>query len=119
MLKGGTALAAFDKPQRDALATLMISMSSAGISVYVLFWGLWLLPLAVLVYRSRFMPRWLGAWLFVNGVTYVVISAIGLLTPDYKDIASKVATPFLLGEVALMLYLVIVGARAQPAVAVA
>jgi hypothetical protein len=30
------------------------------------FWGLWLLPLALLVYKSRFLPRFQGVWLPIS-----------------------------------------------------
>jgi uncharacterized protein DUF4386 len=113
-LRGADFLAVFDKPQRDALATLLISFDRQGILVSEMFWGLWLLPLGLLVYRSGFLPRLLGVWLFVNGLAYVTISSTGLLLPQYLKVVSTIATPVLLGEVALMLWLLIVGARVQP-----
>ncbi len=70
----------FDKPQRDALAMLLINFDRQGVLVSEIFWGLWLLPLGVLVYRSGFLPRFLGVWLFVNGLAYLAISATGLLS---------------------------------------
>ncbi len=114
-LRGGDFLAAFDQPQRDALATLMINIDSHGVPISEIFWGLWLLPLGLLVYRSGFIPRFLGVWLFINGLAYLVLSAMGLLVPEHARIASTIATPVLFGEVALMLWLLIVGARGQPA----
>jgi Domain of unknown function (DUF4386) len=110
-LRGGEFLAAFDKPQRDALALLLIDVDQRSVLVSEVFWGLWLLPLGVLVYRSRFLPRFLGGWLIVNGVAYVVISAAGLWWPEHQKSVSTIATPVLFGEVALMLWLLIVGAR--------
>jgi hypothetical protein len=49
-VQGSNLLAVFDKPQRDALATLLINIDRQGVPVSELFWGLWLLPLAWLVY---------------------------------------------------------------------
>ena len=107
-------LAAFDQPQRDALATLMLSFDRKGVLVSEVFWGLWLLPLGILVYRSGFIPRLLGIWLFVNGVAYLLISSTGLMWPEYVKVVDTVTMPVLFGEVAFMLWLLIVGARAQP-----
>ena len=76
-----------------------------------IFWGLWLIPLAILVYRSRFLPRFLGVWLILNGVAYVILSFTGLLLPQYYNVAFHSAFPVLFGEVAFMLWLVIKGAR--------
>jgi hypothetical protein len=113
-VRGAEFLAAFDKPQRDALATLLINVDRQGVLVSEIFWGLWLLPLGLLVYRSGVIPRLLGAWLFINGLAYLAISATGLVLPHHLETVSTMATPVLFGEVALMLWLLIVGVRASP-----
>jgi hypothetical protein len=113
-VRGADSLAAFDKPQRDAVATLLINFDRKGLLVSEIFWGLWLLPLGMLVHRSGFLPRLIGIWLFVNGLAYLAISATGLLLPQYSKLVSTIATPALFGEVALMLWLLIFGARARP-----
>jgi hypothetical protein len=110
-LRGADFLAAFDKPQRDVLATLLINVDRHGVIVSEMFWGLWLLPLGMLVYRSGFLPRFLGVWLFINGLAYVTISTTGLVLPQYLEEVFRVATPLLFGEMALMLWLLIVGVR--------
>ena len=108
---GNALLSAFDKPQRDALATLLINIDKLGVPVSQLFWGLWLLPLALLVYRSGFLPRFLGVWLALNGIAYVVISFTGILFPEQVQIIKTISFPILLGEVAFLLWLLIVGAK--------
>ena len=114
LLRDADFLSAFDQPQRDALVTLLMNFDRQSVYVSVMFWGLWLLPLGVLVHRSGFLPRFLGYWLYVNGLAYVVLSLTGLLLPDYYRPALTIATPLLFGEVALMLWLLIKGARVQP-----
>jgi hypothetical protein len=76
-----------------------------------ILWGVWLLPLAVLVYRSHFLPRFLGVWLTINGFAYVVLSFTGILLPQYQGKVFSLSMPALFGEVAIMLWLVIRGAR--------
>jgi len=76
-----------------------------------IFWGLWLVPLALLVYRSRFLPRFLGVWLAIDGLAYVILSLTGLLSPQYYDQVLTYAQPATFGEVAFMLWLVIKGAK--------
>jgi len=59
------------------------------------------------VYRSRFLPRFLGVWLIINGFAYLAMSFTGLLLPQYEDMVSNIAFPALLGEMAFMLWLVV------------
>src|SRR5207253_11379711 len=53
---GADFLAIFDKPQRDALAYLFVRLHSQGSSIDEMFWGLWLFPFGLLVFRSGFWP---------------------------------------------------------------
>jgi Domain of unknown function (DUF4386) len=114
LVRGADFLSAFDKPQRDALAMLFIRLHHQEIIAAEVLWGLWLFPLAILVYRSRFLPRFLGIWLIINGFAYLTISFTGLLLPQYEGMVSNLAFPALLGEMAFMLWLVIKGAKPQP-----
>jgi len=111
VVKGAAFLSAFDKPQRDALVMLLLRMHDHQNTAAEILWGLWLLPLAVLVLRSRFMPRFVGVWLVINGVAYVILSFTGVLLPQYQGKVFAFSQPALLGEVAFMLWLVVRGAR--------
>lgn len=115
--RGADFLSVFEAPQRDALAMLFLRLHHHGVAANEIFWGLWLFPLAVLVIRSRFLPRFLGYWLIINGFAYLIISLTSLLLPAYEGSVSDIAFPALLGELAFMLWLVIKGAQPQPLVA--
>ena len=90
---------------------LFLNLHHYGFVVAEIFWGLWLLPLALLVYRSRFLPRFLGVWLVLDGFAYVILSLTSVLLPQYSDKVSTYSQPALFGEVAFMLWLVIKGAK--------
>jgi hypothetical protein len=114
VVRGADFLFVFEKPQRDALAMLFLRLHRQEIVAAEILWGLWLFPLAILVYRSRFLPRFLGIWLIINGFAYLAMSLTGLLLPQYEHAVSNIAFPAQLGEIALMLWLLIVGAKPQP-----
>jgi len=114
LVRGAEFLSVFEKPQRDALAMLFLRIHGQEIVAAEILWGLWLFPLAILTYRSRFLPRFLGVWLIINGFAYLATSLTGLLLPQYDNMVSNVALPAQLGEVAFMLWLVIKGAKPQP-----
>jgi hypothetical protein len=118
-VRGADFLSVFDKPQRDALAMLFLRLRDHQNTAAEILWGLWLIPLALLVYRSRFLPRFLGVWLVINGLAYVTMSFTGTLKPEYQAKVFIFSQPALVAELALMLWLVIKGAKPQPLDAVA
>jgi hypothetical protein len=79
-----------------------------------IFWGLWLIPYGLLVYKSRFLPRILGVWLIIACFAYLALSLTGFLLPAYEDQVNNVAQPILLGELATMLWLLIMGVNEKP-----
>jgi hypothetical protein len=117
--RGADFLSVFDKPQRDALAMLFLRLRDHQNTAAEVLWGVWLLPLAMLVYRSRFLPRFLGVWLILNGIAYVILSLTGELLPQYQHQVFDLSRPVRFGELALMLWLLIKGARPPAEVTVA
>ena len=111
LIRGADFLSIIDKPQRDALAMLFLNLHGRGFVVAEMFWGLWLFPLALLVYKSRFLPRFLGVWLTLAGFAWVILSLTGILSPQYQDRVNSYLQPALVGEIAFMFWLLVKGAR--------
>ena len=111
LVRGADFLSIVEKPQREAFAMLFLNLHHHGIVVAEIFWGLWLFPLALLVYRSRFLPRFLGVWLAFAGVAWVILSLTGILLPQYQGKVDSYSQPAMFGEIAFMLWLLIKGAR--------
>jgi hypothetical protein len=77
-------------------------------------WGLWLIPLARLVYNCGFLPKVLGFLLLINGIGFIVSSLSFVLLPNYAALVNKLVLPtYFLGELPLMLWMMIMGARAS------
>lgn len=114
LVRGADFLSVFDKPQRDALAMLFLRLHHSGVVANEVFWGLWLFPFGMLVFRSGFLPRFLGVWLIINGLAYLMISATGLLWPQYEQTVWNAAFPATLGEIVIVLWLLIKGAKVSP-----
>jgi hypothetical protein len=111
LFRGGDFLVVFDKPQRDALAMLFLRLYNHGQFIAEVFWGLWLFPLGLLIYRSGFIPRFIGVWLMINCFGWLVLSFTALFFPDNYNALLGYLQPLLFGEMALMLYLLIKGAK--------
>jgi hypothetical protein len=111
LFRGGEFLTVFDKPQRDALAMLFLRLHSNGHFINEIFWGLWLFPFGLLVFRSGFLPRFLGIWLMINCFPWLILSVTALFFPAYYDPIFRFSQPVLFGELAIMLWLLIKGAK--------
>lgn len=102
---------AFSPQQLDALAYLFLRLHGRGITVASIFWGLWLFPFGILVMRSGFIPRPIGVLLIVAGSGYLASSFTTLLLPDYASVVNPVAMALEMGELPVMFWLLIWGAR--------
>ena len=113
LVTGTSFLSAFSDAQRDALAMLFLRLHHYELLASLVFGGLWLFPFGILVFRSRFLPRILGVWLVINGFAWLAISFSGFLAPQYASTVSTITSPILFGEIAIMLWLLIMGAKDQ------
>jgi hypothetical protein len=112
LIAGGSFLSVFEKPQRDALALLFLNIHFQGIMVAQVFWGLWLIPFGLLVYKSGFLPRFLGVLLIVACFGYLAdsLGSFGVL----PQIVSRIVGPLTICELPIIFWLLIVGAKDQP-----
>jgi hypothetical protein len=114
LVSGADFLSAFEKGQLDALAYLFLRLHGQGFVVVEIFWGLWLFPFGVLVIRSGFIPRFLGVLLFVAGFGYLASSFTSLLLPQYAHLVDQFAMVLTAGELPIIFWLLIWGAKDQP-----
>jgi len=114
LVSGADFLSAFEKGQLDALAYLFLRLHGQGFVVAEIFWGLWLFPFGVLVIRSGFIPRFLGVLLFIAGFGYLASSFAALLLPQYARLVDQFAMVLTAGELPIIFWLLIWGAKDQP-----
>jgi hypothetical protein len=111
LFRGGEFLTVFDKPQRDALAMLFIRLHSQGEFISEIFWGVWLFPFGLLVFRSGFLPRLLGVWLIIACFAWIALSITAQFFPYNYETAFAWLQPAFFAEMAIMLWLLIRGAK--------
>lgn len=77
------------------------------------FFGLWLLPMGYLVYRSGMIPRVIGILLAVGCFGYLVDTFARFTASDLDAALSPyvVVTPAAVAEVSMMLWLLIKGVK--------
>lgn len=99
-----------------AMAMAFLELREYGIVVVSAYWGLWLFPFGLLVMKSGFFPRILGIVLIIAGFADVVGSFIALLAPDFaEDLSWFLLVPEVAGELSMMLWLLVKGAKVKPA----
>lgn len=116
LLNGASYWSAFDKAQLEALAQGFLGLSSRGVDAMSAYSGLWLLPLGLLAYKSRFIPRLLGVFVLVAAAAYLVSAATAFVFPAYHSFVFWGAAPLYgLGEIGIIGWLLIKGAREDTA----
>jgi hypothetical protein len=109
LLKGTDFLKVFEVDQLHALAMTFLNMNDQGIIIAGIFWGLWLLPLGYLVYKSGYFPKLIGYLVIIAGIAYTLDSFVRILSPEAFFL--PLFQILILGEVAFMLWVVFKGAK--------
>ena len=112
LVRGGGYLSVFDKGQLEALAMLFLHLHFQGFVVAQVFWGLWLIPFGILVYKSGFLPRILGVLLIIACFGYLAnsLDGFGVLPHGVSSVVGQLT----ICELPIILWLLIMGARDQP-----
>jgi hypothetical protein len=105
-------LAAFSQDQLQALARVTLREAGAGNTVALMFFGFYCLLLASLVFKARFLPRWLGLPLVLAGFGWLVGVITSLLVPSLA-ISGALIPVSGLGEALFTLWILIVGVNAE------
>ena len=96
----------------DAVAGQFADMHAAGYLIAQIFFGLWLLPLGYLVYRSEFFPRAIGVLLAIGCFGYLVDTFVQFLAPGIAETVEPfVVAPAAVGELSLVVWLLVKGVR--------
>jgi hypothetical protein len=102
---------AYSAAQLEGLAYLSINVYKAGWVTAQLFFGTWLFPLGYLVYKSGFLPRFLGVLLVLDGIAVLVWFLQALLLPDYNAIHYPGLALSFVAEFGLGLWLLVKGVK--------
>jgi hypothetical protein len=112
LLGGSDFLKVFPAGQLQALAMMFIELQKYGTVIAGVFWGLWLLPLGTLVFRSGWFPRVFGILLLAGGACYLLDSLLAFVLPDLRESISPILNGLLtIGEVPFILWLLVRGPR--------
>lgn len=114
LVKGTKGLSAL--APADVQAQVMMKLASADHQSLTaeVFWGLWLFPFGLLVYRSGFLPKFFGVFLMLGCLGYLVQIVSQVMWPVWfraSGISTIVSLPSAIGEIGTCLWLLIMGAK--------
>ncbi len=105
-------VAAFGAAGSNTLVLLLLDIHHYGFLIAEIFFGLWLVPMGYLAYKSGMFPKALGVALNVAAVCYLVDMLALFLVPDFgQKIAGFLAIPPTIAECWMVAYLLVKGVK--------
>jgi hypothetical protein len=110
LLSGADYLSVFSVDQLHAQMMLFLELHEHGITIALIFWGLWLFPLGYLVFKSGFLPKILGVLLMIGCIGYLIDALTTMLFSDFDMTVSQFT---FVGELLFPLWLVFKGVNVE------
>ena len=107
----GSHMQAYSAAQLEGLGLLSAGVYKVGFVTAQLFFGTWLFPLGYLIYKSGYLPRFLGVLLLLDGIAVLIWFFQALVLPDHPAITSPGIVVSLVAEVGLTLWLLVRGVK--------
>lgn len=117
LIGGADYLKSLSQQALQERVMFLLDSYNNGIKIAQLFWGLWLLPFGYLVYRSGFLPKFLGIFLMLGCLSYLINVFGRTLIPHYGQlgISSYIQLPASIGEIGTCLWLLAMGIKQSKA----
>jgi Domain of unknown function (DUF4386) len=110
LLGGAHFLTVFKIDQLQALTLLCHTWFNTSYNISMVFWGLHIILIGCLIFRSAFLPRILGALLAIGGLGYLTNSFADFLAPTFGDaLGLYIVVPGAVAELLLILWLLVIG----------
>lgn len=96
--------------QALAEMSLFLNLHEYGIQIAGIFWGLWLLPMGYLVFKSNYIPKIIGVLLLIGCLGYLIDFVTFFVFPNFGVVLSGYTW---LGEVLMVFWLLIKGVNIE------
>lgn len=96
----------FSIKESQNLTMLFSEIYNHGTHIAVIFWGLWLFPLGILIYKlNTRVSKFIGFMLFIAGAGYILDSLTLFIYPHLNTVTLSDYTSY--GEILLMIWLLV------------
>jgi len=111
VLGGAHSSAAPD--QLQALALMFLDLHAQASNIVMVAFGFHVILIGYLIFRSAFLPRFLGVWLAIAGLCYLTNSFVNFLSPEFAaHLLPYILIPGAV-EILLALWLLVMGVNVQ------
>lgn len=93
--------------------SLFLNLHDTGSTIGGIFWGLWLVPYGLLVFKSGFLPRLIGVLLIIECFGFLIQSFAGFLWPNLEANLALLPALTSWAELFLPLWLLIKGVNVE------
>lgn len=112
VLNGAEYWSAFTSDQLNAFVMLFAEMHGFGYMLSMMYFGLYMLPLGYLIYRSRLFPKVFGIVLMLGFLGDFVELIRYFIYPEWHNVLlDNITLPADIGELTFCLWLLIMGAN--------
>ncbi len=107
-------MSVFTAEQLRALALMFLNLTAPATNISLVFFGFYCLLVGFLVFRSSFLPRFLGVLMAIAGLAWLTNSFANFLAPSLAGhLAPYIMACGGIGEGLLCLWLMVMGVNAQ------
>jgi len=106
ILSGNGTLASFGTDQLQDLAMLFFQLYEHGYMIGQIFFALWVLPLGLLIYQSKFIPKLFGILFIVEAILGSISVLVHFIAP-MEMVETVLLLPGTIAELAFMIWLLI------------
>jgi len=112
-LNSSNYVSSFSNAQVQAIVMNDINLYNNGFMIAQIFFGTWVLPLGYLVYKSGFLPRFLGALLMVDALAILFWFSQYFLLPSYSVFSYPALAVSFIAEFGLALWLIFMSVKTR------
>jgi hypothetical protein len=103
-------LKAFEPQQLQVLANLALRSHDVAFNIALIFFGFTCLVNGYLIFKSRYLPKFVGILMQLAGLSYLIACFAALFAPAFAELISPaILLPPLVGESSFCLWLLVKG----------
>jgi hypothetical protein len=110
LLKDGVGQNAFTPEQIQSLTFRLLRLHTFGFNLALVFFGFYGISIGSLIFKSTFLPKFIGVFLWIGGICYLFYSFSNFLAPNFSaQLVPYIQIPSGLAELTFCLWMLIAG----------